>query len=196
MITVSTSGSKKTYHHGDLRDALIGAALDLLEEGGLAILSLREAARRAGVSAMAPYRHFADKDALIAGVAAVGFQRFADLLRQADAEPDAHEALIAQGVAYVAFACAHPALFRLMFGATSPNVTGDLALAGESAYAVLANRVKSIATPARAADWTLTCWSVVHGLALLALDGKLGPGTDPPTILVERMLRLLPVAAL
>ncbi len=193
MITVSTSASKKTYHHGDLRDALIVAALEVLEEGGLAGLSLREAARRAGVSAMAPYRHFADKEALIAGVAAVGFQRFADLLRQADAKPDAHEALIAQGVAYVDFACARPALFRLMFGATSPNVKGDLALAGESAYAVLATRVASLAKPAQAADWTLTCWSVVHGLAMLALDGKLDPRAESPTVLVERMLRLLPV---
>ncbi|WP_246725163.1 TetR/AcrR family transcriptional regulator [Beijerinckia sp. L45] len=190
---MSTSASKKTYHHGDLRDALIVAALEVLEEGGLAGLSLREAARRAGVSAMAPYRHFADKEALIAGVAAVGFQRFADLLRQADAKPDAHEALIAQGVAYVDFACARPALFRLMFGATSPNVKGDLALAGESAYAVLATRVASLAKPAQAADWTLTCWSVVHGLAMLALDGKLDPRAESPTVLVERMLRLLPV---
>jgi AcrR family transcriptional regulator len=193
MITLSTSSPKKTYHHGDLRDALIVAALEVLEEGGLAGLSLREAARRAGVSAMAPYRHFADKEALIAGVAAVGFQRFADLLRQADAKPHAHEALIAQGVAYVEFACGHPALFRLMFGATSPNVKGDLALAGESAYAVLANRVASLAKPSDAAAWTLTCWSVVHGLAMLALDGKLGPGAELPTVLADRMLRLLPV---
>ena len=195
MITVSTSVPKKTYHHGDLRDGLIAAALEILEEGGLAGLSLREAARRAGVSAMAPYRHFEDKEALIAGVAAVGFHRFADILRSADAKPDAHEALVAQGVAYVAFACAQPALFRLMFGATSPNVKGDLALAGESAYAVLAARVASLAKPSDAATWALTCWAVVHGLAMLALDGKLGPGEEPPTVLADRMLRLLPVKA-
>src|ERR1700709_2099096 len=101
MITVSTSGAKKSYHHGDLRDALIGAALEILEEGGLAALSLREAARRAGVSPMAPYRHFADKEALLAGVAAVGFERFADALRQGDTQPGAQEALIAQGAAFV-----------------------------------------------------------------------------------------------
>ena len=193
MITVSTSTPKKTYHHGDLRDGLIAAALEALEEGGLAGLSLREAARRAGVSAMAPYRHFADKDALIAGVAAVGFQPFADIFRRADAGPAPHVALFAEGALYVAFACAQPALFRLMFGATSSNVKGDLALAGESAYAVLATRVASLAKPSEAAAWTLTCWSVVHGLAMLALDGKLGPEAEPPTVLADRMLRLLPV---
>jgi hypothetical protein len=178
MITVSTSDTRKAYHHGDLRDALIGAALEILEEGGLAALSLREAARRAGVSAMAPYRHFADKEALLA-----------------DVHPDPREALIAQGVAYVDFACANPALFRLMFGATSPNIKGDLALSSESAYAVLATRVASIAKPALSGDWTLACWSIVHGLALLTLDGKLAGRGEPVSVLAQRMLRLLPVAA-
>jgi AcrR family transcriptional regulator len=195
MITVSTSDTRKAYHHGDLRDALIGAALEILEEGGLAALSLREAARRAGVSAMAPYRHFADKEALLAGVAAVGFERFATVLRSADVHPDPREALIAQGVAYVDFACANPALFRLMFGATSPNIKGDLALSSESAYAVLATRVASIAKPALSGDWTLACWSIVHGLALLTLDGKLAGRGEPVSVLAQRMLRLLPVAA-
>jgi AcrR family transcriptional regulator len=192
---VSTSAPKKTYHHGDLRESLLAAALDILADGGVAALSLREAARRAGVSAMAPYRHFADKEELIAGVAAIGFERFCAALVAADANPDPREALIAQGVAYVVFAGRHPALFRLMFGATSKEPRGDLMLAGETAYAVLATRVASLVAPAQAADWTLACWSLVHGLAALALDGKLGPDREPPAILADRMLRLLAIVA-
>ena len=187
---MSTPPVKTPYHHGDLRDALLTAALDILEESGdVVTLSLRETARRAGVSAMAPYRHFADKDALIAGVATIGFQRFADALRVADTAAFGHEALIAQGVAYVAFALANPALFRLMFGARAPARDGDLGKASAAGYAILAARVASLVEPARAADKTLACWSIVHGLASLALDNQLGAHDGPPTVLAERTLR-------
>ena len=86
MITVSTLVATKTaYHHGDLRSALVEAGLAILAESGDAgALSLREAARRAGVSAMAPYRHFADKEALLAAIATVGFERLAAAQREAE----------------------------------------------------------------------------------------------------------------
>ncbi len=172
---MSTLPVKTPYHHGDLRDALLTAALDILEQSGdVATLSLRETARRAGVSAMAPYRHFADKDALIAGVATIGFQRFADALRVADTAADGHEALIAQGVAYVAFALENPALFRLMFGAgASSKAHGALAEACRTSFGLLTHGVAGVPSPGDQTDRVLAHWSLVHGFAMLALDGQL-----------------------
>lgn len=191
---MSTSGpTKKPYHHGGLREALIEAALTILEEDGLAALSLRETARRAGVSAMAPYRHFADKEALLAGIATVGFERFADALREADRATTPAEALQAQGVAYVRFACANPALFRLMFGNAVPKCPGKVEPAGASAYAVLTGRVASLVPEDQAGDWSLVCWSLVHGLTSLVLDGLVDVSAEPAAAMVERMLRLVRV---
>ena len=195
MITVSTSKSKVTaYHHGDLRDALIAAALAILEEGGdPAALSLREAARRAGVSAMAPYRHFADKDGLLAAVAGIGFARLAEALRAADRSQDPFDALVGQGVAYVAFACAHPSLFRLMFGKALADHSAPVSTKGQTAYSVMATRVGGMTAPSQADDWALCCWATAHGLASLAVDGKLADRGAPPAVLAERVLRLLAV---
>lgn len=163
----------------------------MLEEGvEPAALSLREAARRAGVSAMAPYRHFADKDALMAAVATVGFERLAAALRDADSAGTPRAALKAQGVAYVAFACANSALFRLMFGAGSPTKTDDLARAGEAAFGVLAGRVGRPAPTAETKDRALASWALVHGLAMLAVDGQLGHFDAAPVALAERITRL------
>ena len=185
---MSTASAK--YRKGGLREALVAAALDLLGEGGIPALSLREAARRAGVSAMAPYRHFADREALLAAVATVGFERLTQVLSAADASARGRDALVAQGVAYVGFACTQPALFRLMFGASSSK-SGNTAAAGATSYAVLAERVASLARPGEAEDWTLACWSIVHGLAMLALDGRLPEREAAATILAERLLRLV-----
>ena len=172
----------KNYHHGDLRAELIAAAGGLVRDFGPAGVSLRQAARAAGVSAMAPYRHFADKDALLAAVAAAGFERFAAELDAATrSAADARDGLVAQGVAYVGFACREPALFRLMFG---PVITGTasaatLRAAGEAAYGVLERAVAAVRPKAGVqarADLTLAAWSIVHGLACLLVDGKLGDG--------------------
>src|SRR3954447_22902525 len=102
MFTVSTPD--RGYHHGDLRRALLEAALELLAETGGDEVSLREVARRAGVSAMAPYRHFADKAALMAAIRDHGLQLLFERLNAADADPDPRRALAAQGQAYVGFA--------------------------------------------------------------------------------------------
>lgn len=166
----------KSTVRGDLPTKLVAAALDLLESG-TEDLSLRAVARAAGVSAMAPYRHFADKSALLAAVADRGFAALHDCLAAADSDPEPRAALLAQGLAYVAFARARPTLFRLMFGdqlgpAKQPPVAGDA-----NAYDVLARRVASL-VPDDAQSATLACWSVVHGLATLVLDGRLA-GLDP-----------------
>ncbi|MCJ2048916.1 TetR/AcrR family transcriptional regulator [Methylobacterium sp. J-070] len=167
MITVSTSDRERTYHHGDLRAALVAAALDLLEAGGEAALSLRAVARACGVSAMAPYRHFAGKEDLLEAVAARGFADLAARLEAADAAAEGGEALAAQGAAYVTFACRHPALFRLMFMRPCRGPVGS------EAYRILERRAAALAGPAMGAeDLTLAAWSLVHGLAALILDRR------------------------
>ena len=170
------------YHHGALADALVDAALALIEEGNGAP-SLREVARRAGVSAMAPYRHFEDRAALIGAVASRGFEKLVAALTEADAAPTPAEALVAQGRAYIAFALSHPKLFRLMFAgepASAPTPEDD-------GYDVLAHRAAEIAPGAGAAA-ALACWSLVHGLATLTIDQRLG-SLDPAAI--ESALGLL-----
>lgn len=189
--TKTVATVRASYHHGDLRAALVAAGLAILEEGvDPSVLSLREAARRAGVSAMAPYRHFDDKDALLAALATVGFERLGAALRAADVGDDGRAALRAQGVAYVAFACAHPALFRLMFGARSPSKTGALLAAERATFDVLAGRVAGLMGAASAetvADEALAKWALVHGLAMLAVDGQLAMFATPVPDLAARI---------
>ena len=148
-----------------LRDTLLDHAIAMLE-GGEAEPGIRALARAAGVSAMAPYRHFADKAALLAAVAERGFAMLRAALAQADAHGSDAERLVAQGQAYVAFALAHPALFRTMFvcGAPAPEQPDA------PAFAILTQRVAALA-PAAVPEATLGCWAIVHGLATLALDG-------------------------
>lgn len=172
----------ETYHHGTLREALIASALGLLD-GGDAAPSLRAVARAAGVSAMAPYRHFADRGALLGAAAEQGFGRLRETLLIADRADDPRRALAAQGRAYVDFALAHPALFRLMF---SDEKSGGVP-AGETAYTVLARRVAGM-VPARAEVAALAAWGLVHGLATLLLDTRIG--TLPPSV-VDAAIDLL-----
>jgi AcrR family transcriptional regulator len=151
-----------TYHHGDLRAALLQAAGEILEKEGLVALSLREAARRAGVSHNAPYRHFPDRDSLLAALAAQGF----DLLR---AELDQRPAG-SMGLGYVEFALSYPQRFRLMFGGQLR--VGDypeLRAAGEESYSKLQKAFDSLGSDAPLA--AAAAWSLVHGLAHLILDG-------------------------
>ena len=174
------------YHHGALREALVQAGLAILAESGdPAALSLRETARRAGVSAMAPYRHFPDKEALLAAVAAVGFERLAARLKTADHGGTGRAALVAQGQAYVGFALAEPALFRLMFGAALAKAGASKSEEGETAFSVMADRVGALTGAAEREIVALHCWAVVHGLASLALDGQID--RDPAAL--ERTVR-------
>src|SRR5262249_37993489 len=118
MFTLSTPTEQRPYHHGDLRQALVRSALEIMSEAGVAGLSLRAAARGARFSAMAPYRLFADKEALLAAVAEYGFRELAARLAAATAAAaDPRAGLAALGVA-VLFAREQPSLFKLMFGPT------------------------------------------------------------------------------
>ncbi len=174
---MSTSAASD-HRYPELRTALVGAALDLLAEDGAQAISLRAVARRAGVSAMAPYRHYADKEGLLAAVAVQGFAGLRHVLRAADDAAPAGKALVEQAVAYVRYALQNPALFRLMFGPKRLGVHPELAAAGEAAYAVLAARVAAEAPADADRDArALGCWSLVHGLASLFLDGRIGDKT-------------------
>ena len=188
---MSTSKNANPYHHGDLREHLIGAALGLMAEGGEDAVSLRAVARRAGVSAMAPYRHFADKKSLLEAVAERGFAQLAERLRAADASgATPAESFAEQGAAYVAFACAQPMLFRLMFVVAKPQPGTALGQAAERAYGILTSRADFLRGRLSTADLSLMAWSLVHGLATLIIDGRIKGDTPlPPDAIAEHLTR-------
>lgn len=172
---------KPQYHHGDLRRALIDASLALIAEEGFAALSLREVARRAGVTHAAPYRHFADKEALLAAVAEEGFRTMAAQMRERMArEPGPVERLGACGVAYVLFAVHNPSHFRVMFGPhfRQPADHAALAAEGGNAFGLLVQGITEgqqagVLRPGEPLPLALGAWSLVHGLASLLVDQKL-----------------------
>lgn len=176
---VNMSLDKPRYHHGDLAAALVAAAIEMVAAEGAGALSLREAAKRAGVSAAAVYRHFPDKDGLMAAVAAEGFARlnaaFAVAV-QGGAPVDCFRAL---GVAYAVFAESHSGLFRVMFGAGRPASERDTRLAAESqrAFRFLLDAVAACCPAGTGAAAIMAAavaaWSLVHGYAQLRLDRQL-----------------------
>lgn len=153
-----------------LRETLIAAALGILEAGGEEP-SLRAVARAAGVSAMAPYRHFSNKVALMAAVANHGFEALRDALVAADDKPDPREALVAQGLAFIDFATNHPALFRLMYSHQYGSAGADAVL---GTYQVLADRMVDI-MPTQASAGALACRALVQGIATIVLNDRLAP---------------------
>jgi len=166
-----------TYHHGDLRAACVSAALELMEEGGATALSLRAVARRAGVSPAAPYRHYADREALVSAVAAVGYRELAERLAAAHPAPSTPEQLASVGVAYVQFALEQPALFRMMFGEPCDRDNDERVAATAAVSLYLREIVARCFPQADAEALAPAIWALVHGLAFLHLDGKL----DAPT---------------
>ena len=166
--------SKRGYHHGDLRTAILRSAAQLLEKQGVEGLSLREAARRARVSHNAPYRHFESKDALLAALAAQGFERFREELAAAERSGG----LRARGEAYIRFALANPQLFRLMFG-SGLSIAGDANLREQAARA-FGGLQQAIAAHSgkEAPHAAIAAWALVHGLSHLLLDQKIA-GASP-----------------
>src|SRR5258708_22155547 len=184
--TRDKAASKKasSYHHGALQAALIRSAREILESEGYEALTLRAAARRAGVSQAAPYNHFADKAALLAAIAAQGFKEFGAAMRhEVDAAVDPEARLNAAGIAYVAFATSNPGLFKLMFGSNVHQSSGDpdLDAARNSAYEVLRGAVHALQVsgprdPAPEEIESLRSWALVHGLATMINEGTIAPG--------------------
>jgi AcrR family transcriptional regulator len=173
-------GGRRSYHHGNLREALIEAALDLIAEKGPAGFTFAEAARHAGVSPAAPYRHFRDRDALMADVALRGFERFEQQLAAAwdEGRPSLREAFERLGKAYLGFARTEPAYYSAMFEAgLSMADHRELQQAGDRAFAVLRGACEAIVAPMPAAKrppalmMALHIWSLSHGIASLFARG-------------------------
>lgn len=170
-------GPSRGYHHGNLKEALVQAALDLIAQKGPAGFTFAEAARSAGVSPAAPYRHFRDRDDLLASIAERGFEQFEARLSAAwdDGRPDTATAFERLGRAYLAFARDEPASYSAMFeSGLSPTAHPGLALAGERAFAVIraaAERLAALTPPGEprppAMMMALHIWSMSHGIASL-----------------------------
>jgi AcrR family transcriptional regulator len=201
MARKTTSARRDSYHHGDLKRALTSAALSLVAEKGPKGFTLTEAARRAGVSAAAPYRHFADKAELLATVAEQGFlELHADLAAAADAVAKPKARVIELGRVYVRWAVTHRDRYQVMFGAEiAKEDHPSLAVAGELAFGDLLDAItrcqqagvvkgrdpREIAGP---------LWSLVHGVASLAIGGELravGISQDPEAMIEGVVAQLL-----
>ena len=183
-------GGRRGYHHGNLREALIVAALELIGRKGPAGFTFAEAARAAGVSAAAPYRHFRDRDALMADVARRGFELFEQRLTAAwdEGRPTALAALENMGRAYLAFAREEPAYFSAMFELGLPLAEHrELRDAGDRAFGVLRTACEAMAAMLPAARrppgmmMALHIWSLSHGIASLFARGDAARRSVPMT---------------
>ena len=171
-MTVNTGDG---YHHGDLRRQLLDAAVDAIDEGGVASVSLRDLARQAGVSHAAPAHHFINRTGLLTALATEGFTLLAAALAAADND------LAEQGVAYVRFALEHPAHFRVMFSSDLlDNHDAELLAARATARTQLHAGVAGLSDADPLA--TVAAWSLAHGFATLRLDGNLADEGDPATV--------------
>lgn len=169
----------RTYHHGNLRQSLLQGALRVIAERGLAAFTLREVARRAGVSHNAPYRHFRDKNALLASVAAQGFQELTTAMREgAGRKTRARDKLWESGLAYVYFALRKPEHFTVMFDApVGRNTDAEYMQSAQEAFDTLLGCIRNCQKegdlPAgKTRERALSAWSLVHGIAKLATAGR------------------------
>ena len=172
----SGPGTRRGYHHGNLREALITAALELISQKGAAGFTFADAARAAGVSPAAPYRHFRDRDALMADVARRGFEEFADTLARAwdGGKPTPRAAFERVGRAYLEFASKEPAFFSAMFESGLPVADyPEVGEAGDRAFAVLREACEALAATLPkerrppSLMMALHIWSLSHGIAAL-----------------------------
>jgi AcrR family transcriptional regulator len=198
--------SDAPYHHGDLHEALLKAAEQVLERDGLPGLTLRAVAREAGVSHAAPTHHFGDLTGLVSELAAIGFRQFGEAMAAANASAaTASEKGMASAQAYVAYAQAHPGMYGLMFRSERLDYSRpSLHEASEASFAGLARGVgasrreqisrESLSLEQAAA--IASAWSLVHGFTMLLLDGRLSkilkllPEGTTPEMLLTAMLRL------
>lgn len=166
---------ERPYHHGALRAALLAAGEAELAERGVEAFSLRQVAKRAGVSHAAPAHHFGDARGLLTALAAEGFRLFlqAQAVREAEAAPDPRAQLKAAGLGYVDFALARPALFRLMFGSEKPDPTSaEMQAAGHAAYQHLVDQVTACGGGMAEVAGV---WALAHGMADLLSAGRMFP---------------------
>ena len=177
-LQCSMATAKKAYHHGELRESLLEAAEALLEQEGPAALSLRKVGRQLGVTPGAPYRHFEDKDALLAALATEGFRKLRiSMMADQEGAPNGQERLRRAGIGYLQFAASHPELFRLMFGWMPSRDVPELCDAGDAAFTALEGVLKSCDEEGllsrSVTDAGLLAWSAVHGAAFLLIDERI-----------------------
>ncbi|MBW2453521.1 MAG: WHG domain-containing protein [Deltaproteobacteria bacterium] len=186
MASPSKSRKQGRYHHGDLPRALVEAALALVEDQGVSALTLREVARRVGVTHAAPYRHFKDKSALLAAVAEEGFKRLTHALVAARGAAPAAEGRAAMGIAYLRFAIEHPAHYRVMFGVEAETARTDGLRAAAAELFTEVQQSSPAPSPAASPDGAgqnlaaTSAWAEWHGLAALHLGGWLAQPVTPP----------------
>lgn len=206
-----TLAGRRPYHHGDLRNALLAAATSLAAEAGPSAVTVREVARRVGVSPSAAYRHFADQADLLAAVASRVMAEVAARMQAAVAavptsDSAALDALLrfrAVGQAYVEYALTAPGLYRtgyapgVVLPGTSENIAGPPAHRSvDHPYGMLAGAIDGLVTtgvlpPDRRAQAEVSAWAAVHGLAMLINDGVLGDAATDPQPLVDRTLEMI-----
>ncbi len=202
--TAFFGGERRGYHHGRLKDALIEAARRLVAEHGPGGFTLADAARLVGVTAAAPYRHFTDRNALMAELAKRGFDLFGQRLAGAwnNGLPDPVSALRRMGSAYLAFAREEPGLYGAMFNNAGNLATPDAGAAADKALALLRLACDSVlrsrgGSEANGHRLTFEIWSLSHGVAMLALAGHLNPaneGCDPAPVLETGVASLIEAA--
>ena len=165
-------GSRPPYRHGNLKEELLREALAVLALSGGSAVSLRALARRLGVSSGAPYRHYPDRETLLRALVRRGFTDLAVAAARADAGAAPGAAIAAQAIAYVRFARGNPALLRLMFGAL--RFDPAVAPTAEAAFEVLAGRMRRDRPDDPLLESRLlAAWSLMHGLAMLSVDGQI-----------------------
>ena len=172
---MSTSRPGNTYHHGDLRRALVDAAMLEVERGGIETLSLSAIAKALGVSQPAPYRHFADRDALLTEVVTEGFTMFAAALKAAPRRAKGREALSRMAQAYLRFGLDHPGLYKAMFAShLLPQARDGVALqaTASASFGLLVAAIEAPDTES-AQRMALGVWASLHGIVMLANQGML-----------------------
>ena len=199
-IPESTTEQRDTYHHGDLKRALTEAALGLVNEKGPKGFTLREVARRAGVSAAAPYRHFSDKAQLLAAVATQGFIQLHEALSAATTETaDLARQVLDMGQAYARWAVTHPDYYQVMFGAElDKSDKPELLTAGARTFddlldAIVQCQQANLLPAGDPREIAGPTWSLLHGIALLTIGSDLSHVgiREDPQALAERSLRAL-----
>lgn len=193
LNTVKIKRRKGAYHHGNLREALIEAAIATLEEDGLEALSLRGVAARAGVTQTAPYTHFKDKRALLAAVAEVGYARLYERMASlAEAGTTDQEKFLGIGRGYVAFALDAPALFGLMFSTALGPLSQhpELQAKADAAYGFFVKGLERVADKRKfgkngGTASRVTAWSLIHGLSILLVERRLPIERDRESALID-----------
>lgn len=176
----TSSKERVRYHHGDLRQALVAGALELISEGDVRALSLRALARKVGVSYAAPYHHFSDKGELLAELAIDGYEKlYTDMCRyQTEVQDDPADFLLAAGRAYLFFAVSHPSHYRVMFGLAHAEDHPGVKNAAEKCFDRLLGNVRAVVGPDHpeiaTQELANMIWSTVHGAATLWNDGLMG----------------------